>query len=82
MKAIDLTPSGPTLPEILELAGRGNVILRTPDGREFLVAEIDDFADKVAAVRRNPELMQLLAERSAEEPKYTLEEVRARLAEE
>ena len=49
MKAIDLSSAAPTLTEILELAGNENVIVRTPEGREFVVAEIDDFEKEVAA---------------------------------
>jgi hypothetical protein len=79
VKAIDLSTSSPTLSEVLELAGEGNVILRTAEGREFVVAEIDDFEEEIAAQMRNPELVRLLEERSKEPAKYTLDEVRARL---
>ena len=81
MKSIDLLTSAPTLSEVLDLAGRENVMLRTAEGRKFIVVEIDDFAEEVAAVRRNPELKRLLAERSAETTKYTAEQVRERLRE-
>jgi hypothetical protein len=39
MKAIDLSSAAPTLTEVLELAENENVIVRTPEGREFVVAE-------------------------------------------
>jgi hypothetical protein len=79
MKAIDLSTAAPTLAEVLELAGQENLILKTPEGKEFVLAEIDDFAQEVALVRQNDALMQLLAERSKEPGKYTLGQVRARL---
>jgi hypothetical protein len=79
MKAIDLSTAAPTLAEVLELAGQENLILRTPEGKEFVLAEIDDFAAEVALVRQNDALMQLLAERSKEPGKYTLSQVRERL---
>jgi hypothetical protein len=79
MKAIDLATAAPTLAEVLDLAGQENLILRTPEGREFVLAEIDDFAVEVALVRQNDALMQLLAERAREPGKYTLSEVRERL---
>ncbi|MCI0457035.1 MAG: hypothetical protein L0Z62_08655 [Gemmataceae bacterium] len=79
MKAIDLSVSSLTLTEILELAGEDNVILRTPEGRQYVLAEIDDFADEVARVTRNDSLMQLLAERSRETTQLTLSQVRDQL---
>src|SRR5262245_27348321 len=76
MKAIDLAAASPTLGEVLKLAGEENVILKTPEGREFVLAEIDDFAQEIALVRQNGELMQLLAERSKETSKLKLKHVR------
>lgn len=80
MKTIDLgAPGTPTLNDVLALAGEDEVIVRTTDGREFVVAEVDDFGREVEAVRNNPALMQLLAERRKEKGKYTLDEVRRQL---
>ena len=41
MKAIDLSTTSPTLREVLDLAGEDNVILRTSEGRQFVLAEIE-----------------------------------------
>jgi hypothetical protein len=79
MKAIDLSASPPTLAEVLRLAGEDNVILRTPDGRQFVLAEIDDFADEVRSVRQNEALTQLLDERSRETTTFPLSKVREQL---
>src|SRR5437763_15314044 len=79
MKAIDLSTISPTLTEVLELAGEDNVILRTPEGRQYVLAEIDDFAEEVSKVRNNESLMQMLDERSGEKAQFTLSEVRANL---
>jgi hypothetical protein len=80
MKAIDLSSAAPTLTEVLELAENENVIVRTPEGREFVVAEIDDFDKEVAATARSLELTKLLSERSAEQARLSLDEVKRRLA--
>ncbi len=76
MKTIDLSLVALKLTEILKLAGKDNLILRTPKGQEFVVAEIDDFAHEVALVRQNAELMKFLAKRFKEPGKYTLNQVR------
>ena len=79
MKAIDLSTASPTLTEVLELAGEDNVVLRTPEGRQYVLAEIDDFAEEVARVGRNEPLMRLLRERSREANPVTLSQVREEL---
>ncbi len=79
MKTIDIGAMTPSLPELLELASNGNVILRSPDGKEFLLAEVDDLAMEVAMVRQQPELMDFLAQRSAAGPRSTLSQVRETL---
>jgi len=79
MKAIDLSTTSPTLTEVLGLASEDNVILRTPEGRQYLLAEIDDFAEEVAKVGQNEALMQLLGKRSQETTQLTLSQVREQL---
>ena len=64
-----------TLAEVLDLAGEDNVILRVPDGRQFLLAEIDDFSDEIAKVVQNEALMRLLAERSKDSTRIPLSQV-------
>lgn len=79
MKTIDLTREILSLGELLDSAGRENVILRTADGREFLLAEMDDFEREVGLVRQNQELMELLEQRSRAERTYTLDQAREAL---
>jgi len=78
MRRVDVTSTS-TLAELLDLAGEENVILKTPEGREFILAEVDDFAAEVESVRQNRELMELLEERSREEKTYSLSEVEKKL---
>jgi len=79
MKTIDVTGSGPTLPELLTLAGNEDLILRTGDGRTFVLSEIADRDGEVASIRKNEALMKLLAERSQETATFSLREVREAL---
>jgi hypothetical protein len=79
MKTVDLSHQQPTVPELLELAGRENLLLRTPDGRAFVLAEIDDFDKELELIRQNQELMDFLEERSREPATRTLREVRDEL---
>jgi hypothetical protein len=79
MKAVDLAKMSPSLAELLKLASEENVILTTSEGRRFVLAEIDDFAEEVAQVRQNTALMQLLDERSRETATFTLSQAREQL---
>lgn len=76
MKTIDLTTGTPNLPDLLDIAGEENVILRAADGREFILAEVDDFEREVSLVRQNQELMDLLDRRSNPSKTYTIDEAR------
>jgi len=80
MKIIDAA-SVATFSELLDLAEDETVLVTTPDGREFIVAEIDDFDEEIEAISQNRELMELLAERSKEKAAggYSLAEVKKRL---
>lgn len=85
MKTIDLATDPASMEVIFQLAQHQSLFIRTPDGKVFVVAEIgadeaeDDFAHEVALTRQNTALRALLAERSKEPGKYTLEQVREKL---
>ena len=79
MKTVELTTIAPVLAELLDLACEDTLILKTPEGREFVLAEVDDLDTEIALVRQNEELMALLAERSRENKTYTLQQVREQL---
>jgi hypothetical protein len=79
LKTVELTTIAPYLAELLALASAENIILKTPEGREFVLAEVDDFDTEIALVRQNEELMALLEERSREKKTYTLQQVREQL---
>lgn len=85
MKTIDLATNQASIEDIFQLAEHQNLFVRTPDGKVFIVAEVDpddtedDFAHEVALTRQNTALRELLAERSKESGTYTLDQVRQKL---
>ncbi len=79
MKTIEVEHAAITLPELLRLASEDNVVLRAADGKEFIVAEMDDFSHEVALVREQPELMAFLQQPSRSSQRLSLSEVRAKL---
>jgi hypothetical protein len=54
MRTIDLTEEKLDLEAIIKLASKEPVMLLTPDGREFVLAEADDFDTEVQALRSSP----------------------------
>jgi hypothetical protein len=67
MKTIELlSEAAPSLKELLELADQESLLLKTPDGREFILSEVDGLSQEIEQIRNNPELMKFLAQRSQE----------------
>jgi hypothetical protein len=80
MKTIDAAAVS-TFSELLDLAEDETVLVTTSDGREFIVAEIDDLDQGIEALSHNRELLDLLEERSKEKAKggHSLTELKKRL---
>ncbi|HRW10188.1 MAG TPA: hypothetical protein P5121_34030 [Caldilineaceae bacterium] len=79
MKTVTITETDQALLTYVAKAREENLILQLPDGSEFLLAEIDTFAHEVALTRDNEKLMALLAERSQETKKVSLDQAKAML---
>ncbi len=79
MTTVELKSMAPVLQNLLKLAAEKNLLLRTPDGRLFLLAALDDFEEEIEKTRQNVELTALLDERAREGERYTVEDVRAQL---
>lgn len=79
MKTIELSNTVFTFTDVLQLATEDNIILKTEDGRQFVLAEIDDFDKEIELTRQNEELMRFLDERSQETTTFSLREVRKQL---
>ena len=85
MNTIDLASEPKSIEQLLHLAERGPLVVRTAEGKVFAIAEVaqgeddDDFSCEVALTRQNKALRSLLAERSKEPGKYTIDQVREKL---
>lgn len=85
MKTIELSHNSTSIEELFQLADQQNVLVRTAEGKVFVIAEVevdeafDEVADEVAATRQNREVMGVLAERSRDRSRIASDEVRKRL---
>jgi hypothetical protein len=80
MKTLELTSSNtPSLPEVLALAEKEPLLLRTAAGQEYLVGIVDDLQQEIDQLNASAEFQALLRERSKEQGTIPIEEIRARL---
>jgi len=79
MKTIKVSKQSRTLIALLKRARRENVILRSPEGEEFVLAEIDDFNREIELTRENRQLMKLLESRAKQKVTISMEEARRQL---
>src|SRR5260370_39004038 len=64
MKIITIARRARSTRALLRRARRENVILRSPEGDEFVLAEVDDFNREIELARQNRALMKFLDARS------------------
>jgi hypothetical protein len=75
MKTVNLAEEKLGLEELINLAREGPVLLLTPDGKEFLVSEADDFEREVETLRGSQAFQRFLDERSKGKHTIPLEEI-------
>ncbi|PWU12717.1 MAG: hypothetical protein C5B50_20850 [Verrucomicrobia bacterium] len=79
MKTIEVTRRSRRLSELLAKAQRESLILRSPTGAEFILAEINDFDREIELQRHNPDLMRFLDRRGRQLATHSAAEIRKRL---
>jgi hypothetical protein len=60
MKTVNIPTQAKTITALLKKAQGGGLILRSPKGQEFILAEIDDFNREIELTRQNKALMKFL----------------------
>jgi PHD/YefM family antitoxin component YafN of YafNO toxin-antitoxin module len=79
MKTVTISKRAKRINELLKRARRQNLIIRSPDGHEFILAEVDDFNREIVLTRENRRLMELLDRRARQTKTVPLNEAKARL---
>ncbi len=82
MRTIDLEKEPLDLEAIIKLAHLEPVLLVTSDGKEFCLAEADDFEREVEALRKSQAFQRFLDERSASATRIPLEEIETEIEQE
>jgi hypothetical protein len=79
MKTIAVPRRARSVHALLQRARRENVILRSPEGEEFILAEVDDFNREIELTRQNRALMKFLEARARQTETVSFEDARALL---
>lgn len=82
MKTVNLEKEKLNLKDVINLARREPILLITPDGKEFCIAEADDFEREVEALRVSQAFQKFLDERSSCTQRIPLEEIEKELEQE
>lgn len=77
MKTLNLKEAKIDLTEAVELAREEPILLVTPSGQEFLLAEADDFEREAELLRNSVDFQRFLDERSRSPRRIPLEEIEA-----
>ena len=79
MKMVSLQDEQIELDALLAIAGKEPVMLLTADGRQFVLAEADDFEQEVAILRNSQAFQRFLDDRSNCSQRVPLEEIEAEI---
>src|SRR5437879_1962940 len=79
VKTIPVSKRSRVINVLLKRARRENVILRSADGKEFLLAGLDDFDREIELARGNKALMRLLDARARQSQALSLGTVKTQL---
>ncbi|MEK7405635.1 MAG: hypothetical protein AAB225_11055 [Acidobacteriota bacterium] len=79
MKTITISRRAKSVTALLKRARRENVILKSPEGEEFILAEVDDFNREIELSRQNRALMKFLDARARQTETVSYEEARTLL---
>jgi len=79
MKTVLVTRRSKSINDLLKQARKQKVILRSEDGKEFILAEVDDFDREIELARQNKALMKYLDERGKEKATIPLEDLEKEL---
>ena len=82
MRTIDLEKEPLDLEAVIKLASQEPVLLVTPEGKEFCLAEADDFEREVETLRGSQAFQHFLDERSVCTKRIPLEEIEAEIEQE
>ncbi len=74
MKSVDLRSENVDLSQLLHMAEDDAVLVVTEEGREFIVAEADDFDGEAEALRKSARFQSFLDRRMSDKSRIPIED--------
>lgn len=82
MKSVDLRSESVDLSQLLHMAEDDAVLVVTEEGREFIVAEADDFDAEVEALRKSARFQSFLDRRMSDKGRIPIDDIEKEVEEE
>jgi hypothetical protein len=79
MRKVNVSTKEKTINSLLKKAQKGGLILRSAEGQEFILAEINDFNREIELTRQNKSLMKLLDLRGKQTKTFKASEVKKQI---
>ena len=79
MRKVNVSTKEKTINSLLKKAQKGGLILRSAEGQEFILAEINDFNREIELTRQNKSLMKLLDSRGKQTKTCKASEVKKQI---
>jgi hypothetical protein len=79
MKTVTVPPQATDINVLLEQARQEDILVRAPDGTEFMLSAVEDFNEEIARTRQNAKLMALLNERAQQTQTVSLDDAKRQL---
>ncbi|HIE00130.1 MAG TPA: hypothetical protein EYP59_07540 [Thiotrichaceae bacterium] len=79
MRSIAVSMDAIDIIALLRQACKENLILKAPDGNEFILAEVNDFNREIELTRKNEQLMAFLERRARQTKTVPLDDVKIQL---
>jgi len=79
MKTVNISTKAKSINSLLKKAQRGGLILRSPKGQEFILAEVDDFNREIELTRQSKALMKFLDSRGKQTATIKASEMKKQL---
>lgn len=79
MKTIQVSRRSKAIQALLEQAQQDDLIVRTADGKEYLLSAVTEFDEEIILTRRNDKLMAFLEKRANQTKTIPLADVKRRL---
>ena len=79
MRKVNVSTKEKTINSLLKKAQKGGLILRSAEGQEFVLAEINDFNREIELTRQNKALMKLLDSRGKQTKTFRASEVKRQI---